>query len=369
MTSSRISHTLADRPERVVAPANQWRRGAWTLALALISVSAALFICTVPLAFARLIHPYNGQFATGAGQAEDLAVDSANDVYVLDVGSEDILKFDSNGNPVNFSALGTNVLDGASLPAEKTPTDGFSFARPSSSSVAVDNSGGPANGDIYVTNPFAESVNVFNAAGEYLADLPFFGRSFGLNVNSAGTVIVSLLFGRQVLEFTPKNANPAEDTEAGSLKELGFDPSDVAIDSTGAAYVSNDNQNNGPLIKYEAAQFESAGSAIASPFAPDPFAPTNLAVETDPANNDVYVDSGNEITAYSSGVSGTPSQSLPGSPLGEGHLSGSRGIAIDDCGQHDLCKRRPQQRRQVRARTGHRPRRHNEPTSAYRCRP
>ena len=188
------------------------------------------------VAEAAVTHVVSGQFPTGAGTAEGVAVDSSNDVYVIDQSGRDILKFDSNGNPVNFSALGTNVLNGSSQPTEKTPSNGFVFENSSGSAVAVDNSGGPANGEIYVTNNGPKKINVFSAAGEYLGDLPAsFGEPLGLSINSAGTVIVGDWSSGRVLGFVPKSASPAEDTLAGSLNNIGFRPGSVAIDSTGAA--------------------------------------------------------------------------------------------------------------------------------------
>ena len=299
--------------------------------LALALACAVLFapLAAAAPASAAFVHNFVGQWATGAGSAEDLAVDSSNNVYVLDEGGHDILKFDSNGNPVNFSALGTNVLDGASNPEERTPGNGFSFEPQSGAEVAIDNSGGPANGEIYVTNHGgSRAINVFSPAGKYLGDLPAsFPEPLGVAVNSAGTVLVSDWQQQKLTEFTPQSANPTEDLIAGTLSGLPFRPGYVAIDSTGAGYVSQ--WPDGPLTKYEADQFNDSGSPTPSPFAPDPFATPSLAFAVDPANNDIYVDSGTELTRYSNGVNGNPAHALDPT-FGSGHLSGSRGIAIDD---------------------------------------
>jgi hypothetical protein len=280
-------------------------------------------LCTILLtpliatssASAAFTHAFVGQFPTGAGTAEDLAVDNSNNVYVVDQSGRDVLKFDSSGNPANFSALGTNDL-----------THNFVFESSSGSAVAVDNSGGPADGDIYVTNNATRAIEVFSAAGTYLGNLPSsFSEPLGVDVSSTGTVIVGDWSEGVVRKFTP-SANPLEDTLVGTLYGVGR-VGRVATDSTGAAYVSH--WPNGPLVKYEASQF-TAGSAEPSQFAPNPFAPSSLAFETDPANDSIYVDSGSQIEQYSGGNSGAPAHLL-GPPFGQGHLSGnSRGITIDD---------------------------------------
>ena len=38
--------------------------------------------------------------------------ESTGDVYVADIGTDTVYKFDANGNPVNFAALGSNALTG-----------------------------------------------------------------------------------------------------------------------------------------------------------------------------------------------------------------------------------------------------------------
>ncbi len=308
----------AHRPPAVQVDASAAARSKRRGALALFAIfAAALFTCTtVPLASAALIHQYEGEFAIGSGGAEDLAVDSAGNVYVLFENEGVIRKFNASGNPVNFSALGTNVL-----------SHGFSFEPSSGAAVAVNDAVGSTHGYIYVTNSRNDIVNVFNEAGEYVGDLPApgGGEPLGLDVNSAGAVLVGNWSHSEALKFTPKNANPAEDT-VKSLGGLPFRPGSVAIDSTGAAYVSQ--WSNGPLIKYEAESFEEG--AVPSPFAPDPFAQNSLAFEVEQETNDIFVDSGNEITQYTGGSNGHPAHQV-GSPFGSGHLGGgSRGIAINE---------------------------------------
>ena len=39
--------------------------------------------------------------------------ESTGDVYVADIGTDTVYKFDANGNPLDFAALGSNALTGS----------------------------------------------------------------------------------------------------------------------------------------------------------------------------------------------------------------------------------------------------------------
>ena len=93
----------------------------------------ALVVFGAGSAWAALTHPFVASFGSFSG-VEGIAVDHASgDVYVYDAGAGSILKFDGTGNPVNFSALGTNEIDGKggfdcpTTPSDcdRVPTNGF----------------------------------------------------------------------------------------------------------------------------------------------------------------------------------------------------------------------------------------------------
>ena len=75
-------------------------------------------------------------------------------VLVMDQAHAAVLQFDESGNPVDFSALGSPKL-----------------SLPSAGLIAIDNSGGPTQGNIYVLHQFA-SVEGFAPSGEKLAGWP-----------------------------------------------------------------------------------------------------------------------------------------------------------------------------------------------------
>ena len=86
-------------------------------------------------------------------------------MYVADVGTDTVYKFDANGNPLDFAALGSNALTGSA-------TEAGSFSFPSvygsPAAIAVDNACvqhtpaltgkaceefDPSAGDLYVMDP------------------------------------------------------------------------------------------------------------------------------------------------------------------------------------------------------------------------
>jgi hypothetical protein len=106
-----------------------------------------------------------------------------------------IQKFDAEGNPVEFQALGSNALTGAATPAK-------SFAFPKEepgnpAAIAVDNSTNPSDpsrGDLYVLDAGHEVIDKFNSKGEYLGQItgPFSFPPVGLGVDASGDVRVDL---------------------------------------------------------------------------------------------------------------------------------------------------------------------------------
>jgi hypothetical protein len=117
------------------------------------TTGVAMAVCFLLLLFGLLgarqaqafeIHKLDSAFpATGLGAPTTVAVDEATgNVYVLDLFSGNIAKFDAAGTHVNLSALGSHLL-----PAACTNL---------CNQLAVDNSGGPNQGVIYVSNNINE---------------------------------------------------------------------------------------------------------------------------------------------------------------------------------------------------------------------
>src|ERR1700689_1940260 len=115
------------------------RRTPTALSLA-IAVIVALGAGASP-ALAGEAHPFLREFGHNATEAfsnpNGIAVEeSTGEVYVADIGTDTVYKFDANGNPVDFAALGSNALTGAATEAKS-----FSFPSlyGSPAAIAVDN--------------------------------------------------------------------------------------------------------------------------------------------------------------------------------------------------------------------------------------
>jgi hypothetical protein len=285
--------------------------------LLVLGVVALVVLVVAGSARAGLVHPFVGSFSAGSAPGA-LAVDQASgDVLAVDVGAGAILRFDSSGNPSNFSALGSNVLDGASG-ADATPHGGFAFDSPSAAQVAVDNSGGPADGDIYVAS-LAGVVDVFDSTGTFVGEIDGSaaspqsgGELCGIATDPGGDVYASYFSGH-VDKYSPTDATPADDTFDGQLGGVNR-PCEVASDGLGNVYAST--WSNGPVTKFDSSQFgqpSASGSTLDA---------TSLAVATDPSSNDVYVDEGDKVAQFDS----TASQI---GQSGRGTLSGnSQGVAV-----------------------------------------
>src|SRR5690348_15246086 len=77
--------------------------------------------------------PSFGSFSNPNGIAVD---EATGDVYVADIGTDTVYKFDASGTPVDFAALASNALSGAA-----TPAGSFSFPSlyGTPAAIAVDN--------------------------------------------------------------------------------------------------------------------------------------------------------------------------------------------------------------------------------------
>jgi hypothetical protein len=254
-------------------------------------------------ALASKTHPYtglsfgpDGTAGTSFGKVQGVAVDQAGgNVYVYDAGSGGkVYKFDSVGNPVSFSALGGNAIEGVGS------------AGGAENEIAVAPAGAPAGtaGDIYVANN--QVVKIYGPTGASLGELTG-GETCGVAVNPAGHVFVGV-YPNEVREYTP-SANPAVNADqtgvsAGVVESV----CNVAADGLGNVYAA---KFSGGVQK-----LEGLGDASASLLDPSG---TTLGV--DPASGDLYANRESAIAQYSSGGA------LLGI-FGSGQLSASRGVAV-----------------------------------------
>jgi DNA-binding beta-propeller fold protein YncE len=177
------------------------------------------FATTSPALAAGEAHPKIGEFGHNATEAfsnpNGIAVEeSTGDVYVADIGTDTVYKFDASGNPVNFASLGSNALTGIATEAKS-----FSFPTGygSPAAIAVDNSKSPSDpsaGDLYVMDAGHRVIDKFSTEGQYVSQMTSFplegepapaGELLGLGVDGSGTVHVfsmneSLSSGRILID-------------------------------------------------------------------------------------------------------------------------------------------------------------------------
>jgi hypothetical protein len=244
-------------------------------------------------------------FVRGFGSfsgVQSIAVDEATgDVYVYDVGAGALYKFDAAGEPAEFSASKADAIEGI----------GGSTAE---SEVAVDNSNGPAKGDIYIAN--RDSVTVYAANGSVLGELNLHGAggSCGVAVDATGSVYVGFV-GGSVEKYTPI-ANPVTSSDFVSSLSLPSNICDIAADSQGDVYV--DTLHTGPVTKYLASQFGGIASGSL-------LAPTDSTLAVAQRSGEVYVDAGGEVTQYD--ANGGPLGTIV--PARPNAIEGSIGVAVN----------------------------------------
>jgi hypothetical protein len=276
-------------------------------------------------------HNFVGSFGPGGpgsgafgGYAHGVAVDqSTGDVYVYDTSAEfklSVYKFNAAGEPQNFSALGTNVIEGS----------GESY--PAEAQIAVDSSGG----DIYVTE--GEQVTVYGEDGSLLGELNsgveadggHWGFPCGVAVDPAGNVYVGIGFGGEgyVDKYSPSGSPVSANSDfVSSLVGFGDEEEscNLAADSAGDVYVAPYLHAGSPagVTEYSASQFHAPGEeapAFGTLIDSDP-AGASLAV--DPSSGDLYIDEQSDVAEYDPAT--TPARRVSSF----GSLSESSGVAVD----------------------------------------
>jgi sugar lactone lactonase YvrE len=253
---------------------------------------------------------------------EAVTIDQANHyVYVLGIGPlgpRVVEKFDTAGDPVNFTASGPNIRKNE---LSGTPNEVFELDSSGSAvELAVDNSTGPAKGDLYVTNSSHGTVDVFTPDGSFLGEVDTSianpqagGEPCGVAVDPSGNVYVGFYSGH-VDRYSPVDGNPANDAFSGQLENVEH-ACQIAVNSMGDVYVAR--WHTGPLSEYEPSEFgmeSPPGKLIDS---------TAYGMGVDPANDDVFVDETSQIAQFEA------SGGLVDLPFGVGVLGESAGVAVD----------------------------------------
>ena len=303
--------------------------------------------CAVALAAAHpaLASPHVFSFAiTGSGSSllsnpSGVAIDnstgaSAHDIYVADPQNFRIEKFTPQGS---FLLMFGKAVNKTKVEEGKPESEqdicvvgeicqaGTSGEAPGSFSepywLAVDSSGGPSAGDVYVADYGDRLISKFTSTGHLVStwqtdgELNISADMGGITVDRAGNLLVEQATGpASILEYN----------ENGSLVSSFQTPSHtgrgIAVDSSTNVYMATD---QGSVEKYS-----SSGTDLGSLETGIP-----AALTINPSNDTVYVDeaSPDEIKEFS--ASCTLPNCTPIASFGEGDLDSAsyqvRGVAVD----------------------------------------
>jgi Collagen triple helix repeat (20 copies)/Divergent InlB B-repeat domain len=153
-------------------------------------------------------------FSAHTGMAVD---QSTGDLLVIDSAAKTVSRWHADGSPSEFSALGSNKIEG------------HEFGTAFESQVAVDNSGGETDGNIYVATNLA--LLIFSSAGEPLGELTGFNVPCGVAVGPEGAVYVGdwTEEAGEVHKYVPSGSFPVN-----SNNTLNFPADEPCTLATGA---------------------------------------------------------------------------------------------------------------------------------------
>ncbi len=334
----------------------------WAPAALCVALAATLLTCGSALA--AYSHPFLGSFgpegthsASSFADVQAVTVDAAGDVYVYDNdggAGEDgaVYKFNTQGEPLDFSARHTNVIEEVG------------HARyPAVDELAVSPTG-ETEGNLYVASD--GTVGIYSSqTGKRLGELngeveelglgaPEWKGACGVAVDAQGRVYVGLE-SHNVNLYTPPGDNVGVEDAVenrdytSSLWSLEGESCNLAVDSAEHVYV--DKWERGPVTEYDTSEFNTSqlpplfGVVVDS-------AGSTLATSASPGGPTLYVDEQshlgdpnqrNAISEYDlsgepeligtlgqsePGKLGGPSYGVAGSATGEVYASSGTG-AID----------------------------------------
>ncbi len=331
--------------------ANRNRHRALCVAFVLMaSLTVWLALACASALAAGEAHPFQLAFGPSSGtlfsNPNGIAVDEATgDVYVADLGTSTVYKFDANGNAVSYSSLGSNALTGSA-----TPAGSFSFPNEpgTPAAIAVDNACAqqtpqltgsactqfdPSAGDLYVMDADHNVIDKFSSDGAYISQINA-PTLLGLGVDAHGELRVVAgevkIFDDSVANIFVKGLGSYKEKDGVAPSE-GTPEHGFAVTPTGAMY------------QLDACGCLTKGGGNMEPLGRVDEGPSDVGVAVDPATGHVYVDDQSSVGEWDTGgmngqlrPSGVGNEVLPSGTLvstfGSMQLSGvagQGGIAVD----------------------------------------
>ena len=304
------SRSSAAPGTRMTAAVSLCRRGMASSACGSFVVAIGLLFTAVP-AQANVSHVFANAFGTAGStpanpypllNPTDVEVDqTSHDIYVTDPGNHRVEEFNEKGEFLLMFGKDVNKTTKGNVCPENpgdTCQPGTAISSPGGledpTYLAVDNSGGASDGDIYVADTGDNRVSKFDASGHLLAN---FGTNGQLDIEFRGQ-----LWGVAV--------GPDGDLYTGSAAFNGI--TGYTPDGDEEVYYSNASRT--PWLKVDVDGNIYYGEPLA----------------VDPSDGELYQNNGFIIEHYS--VDCNPWLNGPCEPVdsfGKGHLFGAMGIAID----------------------------------------
>ncbi len=333
-----------------------------------VAAIVALGVGASPALAVGEAHPFLHEFGRSATETfsnpNGIAIDeSSGDVYVADIGTDAVYKFNANGEPEEFAALHSDELTGVA-----TPDGSFSFPSlyGSPAAIAVDNACvqhapvltgraceefDSSAGDLYVMDGGHGTIDKFSPEGRYLSQIGGFtpstgsaeGELLGLGLDGSGTVHVDLsTLGSDKLmidEFNDAGVNIARQEWRsqdynGETGVPTFESPDhgFAVSATGDDY---------PIYEPSCSCTLKFGQKLSVLGRVDGDEAGDVAVAIDPATGHLFADDQSSVAEWDTGAMNRNSREVAGDDGSAGTLvarfgsaglsgtSGEGGIAVD----------------------------------------
>jgi hypothetical protein len=324
------------------------RIGRSSLLLAAMLLCAWVLLASGSALAAQEPHPKLLEFGSFANP-NGIAIDEVTgDVYVADIGTNAVYRFDENGNPVDFFALGSNALTGTLAGSFSFPASAYGTP----AAVAVDNACvqrtptltgaacaqfDPSAGDLYVMDAGHGVIDKFNPSGEYLSQIAGFAPSTGSPGANELLGIAVGADGDVRADFSGADETKAEiavdvfdDSSANNLiaKQLNQKASNIpgagAPETPQMAHSFAVGPTGDDYLLYESCScVVKRGQQLAGLGEIDKTGTGDVAVAVDPSSGHVYADNQASISEWDTGAMNGSTETEKEGPTSVGVLVGA----------------------------------------------